>query len=212
MNRLFVALHHSTRFRASSRTFLAIFVPILILFHYEYHKAKLLFKRYDSWDIKGTISLDKTTLKRSCELSCNDNNSVIVTDINDGKIKFNHSKVERAILGYRNCQLSLTEYAEKLDKPYHISTKIKRLHKQWSYNLRMVDMGNISFSFLQNPPSVNWELHPRQRKDRFPSIQRRLQYYMGIWYNTTVDMTGVNFERYTAAFPRSTHKIGVFIF
>ena len=162
-------------------------------------------KKFDGVNLKFK---DDHLSHESCHL-CNADYvmNISISDIHLGKKKFDYEKIKDDLTGDLS-NLSLKDYIASIGKPYEISHNIKSLHKRWSNNLRMNDMGNISLSYLQKTPQVNWSWHPRERKDRFPGIQERIEYYMGLWYNTSIPMAGKEFERATTSFGRCMNSVG----
>eukprot|EP00978_Attheya_sp_CCMP212_P046953 scaffold421146_cov61-Attheya_sp.AAC.1 len=61
---------------------------------------------------------------------------------------------------------------------------------------------------LKGPPGkIRWEWHSHDRSDRFPSVQERIEYYMGKWYNKTdVKMHGNDFRRAMYEYRRTTRQ------
>jgi hypothetical protein len=91
---------------------------------------------------------------------------------------------------------------------YTISNDVRKEYEQWHMTVR-----NLSQMTLQQPkwkPPVNWTNHPRDRSHRFPSVEERVQYYMGKWFNTTVAMYGRDFERSTFIQRKTTREFGPF--
>ena len=100
-------------------------------------------------------------------------------------------------------QLKNNSYAPT-STTYVISDEIKIMYDQWHKLVR-----NLSQMELQpthwTPQIKNWDDHPKNRSDRFPSIHERVQYYMGKWYNTSIPMYGATFHKDTFISLIGTH-------
>ena len=105
-------------------------------------------------------------------------------------------------------QLKNNSYAPT-STTYVISDEIKIMYDQWHKLVR-----NLSQMELQptnwTPQIKNWDDHPKNRSDRFPSIHERVQYYMGKWYNTSIPMYGATFHKDTFIQQKTTRKYGPF--
>jgi hypothetical protein len=91
---------------------------------------------------------------------------------------------------------------------YTINNEVRKEYALWHSTVR-----NLSQMNLKEPnwePTVNWEIHPRDRHERFPSAVERVEYYMGKWYNTTIPMYGKEFERKTFIHRKTTRDYGPF--
>eukprot|EP00816_Leptocylindrus_hargravesii_P010254 CAMPEP_0196822984 /NCGR_PEP_ID=MMETSP1362-20130617/85575_1 /TAXON_ID=163516 /ORGANISM="Leptocylindrus danicus, Strain CCMP1856" /LENGTH=830 /DNA_ID=CAMNT_0042202695 /DNA_START=296 /DNA_END=2788 /DNA_ORIENTATION=- len=92
-------------------------------------------------------------------------------------------------------EMTLQQYVntQQQFEPYVLSDEIKDKHHQWSTYLRILDMGDMKQ--IPSLPDIDWSLHPLKREDRFPSVQERVEYYMGHWYNASIEMSGLDFRR-----------------
>jgi hypothetical protein len=90
---------------------------------------------------------------------------------------------------------------------YAISNEIKNEYEQWHalvWNLSQIKIQPTNWT-----PVINdWNDHPRDRSHRFPSVDERVRYYMGKWYNLTIPMYGQQFERDTFIQRKTTRQFG----
>lgn len=78
-------------------------------------------------------------------------------------------------------------------KPYTISESVRNEYKQWHSTVRRLSQMD---RFPANwRPDVNWTNHPPSRYERFLTVDERIKYYMGKWYNTSIPMYGEQFTR-----------------
>eukprot|EP01082_Thalassiosira_pseudonana_P009064 g8050.t1 g8050 contig27:73342-76182(-) len=94
------------------------------------------------------------------------------------------------------------------DYSYTISDNVKKEYKQW--HLKARHLSQLDLIPSNWTPAVNWKNHPAERSDRFPSVEERLRYYMGKWYNASVPMYGSQFERDTFIQRKTTRQYGTF--
>lgn len=94
------------------------------------------------------------------------------------------------------------------DYSYTISDNVKKEYKQW--HLKARHLSQLDLIPSNWTPAVNWNNHPAERSDRFPSVEERLRYYMGKWYNASVPMYGSQFERDTFIQRKTTRQYGTF--
>jgi len=86
---------------------------------------------------------------------------------------------------------------------YHIRNKIKKRFHKWDDELRhIVEMDK----YQGGEPKVNWDWHPKKRKDRFPSVEERVKYYMGEWYDRSIPMYGDEFRKNTFLYRKMTRE------
>lgn len=85
-----------------------------------------------------------------------------------------------------------------------ISEQIKKEHEEWSKQLS--HMTELDEYPEDRVPEVNWDWHPKDRSDRFPSVEERIQYYMGKWYNTSIPTYGIDFHKKTYVYQRTTRQ------
>ncbi|KAL7542718.1 hypothetical protein ACHAXR_012017 [Thalassiosira sp. AJA248-18] len=91
---------------------------------------------------------------------------------------------------------------------YFISDTVKNEYHQWHKRVR--SLSQMELQLTNWTPDVNWGHHPRERSDRFPTVQERVQYYMGKWHNTTIPMYGPEFEKATFIQRKTTREYGTF--
>ena len=93
-------------------------------------------------------------------------------------------------------------------KRYTISKSVKDEYKQWHSIVRKLSQMD---RFPSNwTPNVNWEHHPSSRSERFPSVDERIKYYMGKWYNASIPMYGRQFDKDTYIQRQSTVQYEAF--
>ena len=91
---------------------------------------------------------------------------------------------------------------------YRISESVKNEYKKWHSIVRKLShMDRFPANWTLD---INWGHHPTSRSKRFPSVEKRIKYYMGSWYNTSVPMYGVQFDRDTYIQRQSTLQYEVF--
>eukprot|EP00956_Cyclotella_meneghiniana_P036342 scaffold124319_cov85-Cyclotella_meneghiniana.AAC.4 len=93
-------------------------------------------------------------------------------------------------------------------KPYRISESVKNEYKLWHSNVRklsQMDQFPTDWS-----PNINWKYHPKVRSERFPTVEERIEYYMGVWRNTSIPMYGEQFHRDTYIQRQSTLQYEAF--
>lgn len=91
---------------------------------------------------------------------------------------------------------------------YTISNDVRKEYARWHSTVRKLSQMNLKHPNWE--PLVDWKKHPRDRSERFPSADERVQYYMGKWYNTTIPMYGKEFERATFIQRKTTREFGPF--
>ena len=99
-------------------------------------------------------------------------------------------------------------HSQERSTGYSISDDVKVKYGKWH---KLV--WNESQIVLQPPgwrPTVDWNKHPEQRSDRFPSVEERVRYYMGTWFNSTIPMHGRDFQKATFIQSKSTREYGPF--
>jgi hypothetical protein len=102
-------------------------------------------------------------------------------------------------------ETTLPRLQRKKRTQYHISNSDKKTYKHWHSVVRKLSQMD-QFPTNWTPP-VNWKNHPTSRSDRFPSVQERIEYYLGKWYNTSIPMHGPDFERDTYIQRQTTFAI-----
>jgi hypothetical protein len=107
-----------------------------------------------------------------------------------------------------NEDASQSAAAKLTHKPYRIKQSIKDEYKQWHSTVRKLsEMDRFPSNWK---PYVDWNHHPRLRSKRFPSVEERIDYYMGKWYNSSISMYGMQFDRDTYIQRQSTIQYGAF--
>ena len=118
-------------------------------------------------------------------------------------VKHTQAMIRKSILKRSHGEPDMKSYA------YAISDDTKQEYKQWHRLVR-----NMSQMELQpsdwTPTIHNWDHHPRRRSDRFPSVDERVQYYMGKWYNASIPMYGPDFLKDTYIQRKTTREYGTF--
>ena len=89
---------------------------------------------------------------------------------------------------------------------YKISNDVRKEYAQWHLTVRNLSQMNLKQPYWE--PSINWGKFPRDRSKRFPSVDKRVQYYMGKWFNKTISMHGKEFERATFVQRKTTREYG----
>ena len=90
---------------------------------------------------------------------------------------------------------------------YSVSDGVKKEYGRWHALVRK--MSNMELRPTNWTPVINdRDRHPGNRSDRFPSVDERVQYYMGMWHNKTLPMYGRRFERATFIQRKTTREYG----
>ncbi|KAL3815510.1 hypothetical protein ACHAXA_006207 [Cyclostephanos tholiformis] len=90
---------------------------------------------------------------------------------------------------------------------YAISDEVKNEYEKW--HALVWNMSQIRIQPTNWTPAIHdWNDHTRNRSHRFPSVDERVRYYMGRWYDTTVPMYGRRFEEATFIQRRTTREFG----
>ncbi|KAL7554717.1 hypothetical protein ACHAWF_018240 [Thalassiosira exigua] len=91
---------------------------------------------------------------------------------------------------------------------YSIGDATKHEYNKW--HRRVLKLSQMELQSPNWKPILNWKNHPKERADRFPSIQERVEYYMGRWYNSSVPMYGQDFIDATLIQRKTTREYGPF--
>mmetsp|Transcript_16468 Transcript_16468/g.39420 ORF Transcript_16468/g.39420 Transcript_16468/m.39420 type:complete len:893 (-) Transcript_16468:105-2783(-) len=91
---------------------------------------------------------------------------------------------------------------------YKISDDITNEYGQWHKLVR--NLSQMELHPANWTPTIDWNNHPRNRSDRFPTIDERVQYYMGKWYNMSIPMHGQEFEKAIFIQQKTTREYGPF--
>jgi len=89
---------------------------------------------------------------------------------------------------------------------YRIPSSVHKRFIKWSDELHQVTEMD---EYKGGEPKVNWEWHPRTRKERFPSVEERIKYYMGKWFDESIKMYGHKFRQTSYAAARTTRAYGI---
>ena len=89
---------------------------------------------------------------------------------------------------------------------FSVSDSVKLEYDQWHASVRKLSHGHLHSSVA---PNLNFTNHPT-RTERFPSVNERIEYYMGKWFNASVSTHGRGFEQDTYVQHKSTRQYGPF--
>jgi hypothetical protein len=103
---------------------------------------------------------------------------------------------------------SLAAASTFIHRPYRINQSIKNEYKEWHLTVRK--LSQMDRFPLNWKPSVDWNNHPASRSKRFPSVEERIEYYMGKWYNSSILMHDLQFDTDTYIQRQSTIQYGAF--
>jgi len=92
---------------------------------------------------------------------------------------------------------------------YSISTDIKLQYATW-HKVAYSNLSNIQLHSNYTLPISNWNVHPKERYDRFPSVYDRVQYYMGSYYNKSLPLYGSTFYKAIYINYKTTRNYGPF--
>lgn len=109
---------------------------------------------------------------------------------------------------YQNAAALQSASAGLERKPYRISESVKNEYKRWHSTVRKLSKMDQFPSDWS--PNVNWKYHPKLRSERFPTVGERIEYYMGVWRNTSIPMYGAQFHSDTYIQRQSTLQYQAF--
>jgi len=96
-------------------------------------------------------------------------------------------------------------------KQYTISEAVKNEYRKWHKKVRSLSQMDLSpKGWTPDRVVRDWSHHARERKDRFPGVHERIEYYMGNWYNLSISLYGEQFEKNTFIQRKTTREYGPF--